>query len=107
MPDAVLTGEAVQKAYPTPTTAAHMTGYCVGGALCRATGYTNATFPAQGSLARWLKRANPALPSIQAWGAARAIITVNDVGRFEDAWFGLGCALAYADDCGGSGEVDA
>jgi hypothetical protein len=88
----MMTIDEIRAHYPDPIAAADYTtgeGYCVGGALCRSAGWSDLQeFPMSGRIAEALRILNPFLNNQQslAYHYARAIMTLNDTRRFDDAW---------------------
>ena len=69
--------------------------YCVGGALCLASGIMPVSFPLRSTLAAVLWRVNPCLSRVEAGNFAYDIVHFNDDGDFERAWHTLREALEY------------
>jgi hypothetical protein len=87
-------------AYPHPIrlvdAPAYKDPYCVAGAICKALGrpVTNG-FPAPVTLAIAFLKTNPHLTEKHANHYAQTVVTRNDKGLFEDAWYYANRALTY------------
>lgn len=96
-----VTMEAIRAFYPRPKNATKPymagelnVGYCVGGALCKYIGHTEANFPIVAVLADCLMEANPELDEHDAMSYALDIVTHNDNDDFDAAWEVLHRALS-------------